>query len=110
MPASLPRARSRGIYVININLISRKHLSSRTSPSALRQLLQGLHRKKPFQNRSTLPSSSVGILGTALGMKGIPDLWSILRNMPIENGSIKDIYPPSIGWDSIIDATDVDIT
>jgi hypothetical protein len=51
------------------------------------------------------PSSSVGILGTALGMEGIPEKWAILRDLPIENIAIKDIYPPIISWDDIIDDT-----
>lgn len=51
------------------------------------------------------PSSVAGILGTVLGMKGIPEKWAILRDLPIENKSIKDIYPESIEWDDILDAT-----
>ena len=51
------------------------------------------------------PSSSVGILGTALGLKGIPDKWKILRNLPIENRAISEIYPALIQWDDIIEAT-----
>ncbi len=51
------------------------------------------------------PSSVAGILGTVLGMKGIPEKWAILRDLPIENNSIKDIYPESIEWDDILDAT-----
>ena len=51
------------------------------------------------------PSSSAGILGTILGLKGIPDKWKILRDLPIENHSIKDIYPTLIQWDDIIEAT-----
>ena len=51
------------------------------------------------------PSSSAGILGTALGLKGIPDKWKILRNLPIENRAISEIYPPMIQWDDIIEAT-----
>jgi hypothetical protein len=51
------------------------------------------------------PSSSVGILGTALGIKGIPDKWKILREVPIENSSIKEIYAKQIQWDEIIEAT-----
>lgn len=51
------------------------------------------------------PSSSVGILGTALGLKGIPDKWKILRNLPIENRAIREIYPPLIQWDDVIEAT-----
>jgi hypothetical protein len=38
-------------------------------------------------------------------MKGIPEKWAILRDLPIENKSIKDIYPKSIDWDNILDAT-----
>ncbi|UCE46659.1 MAG: ADP-ribosylglycohydrolase family protein, partial [Phycisphaerales bacterium] len=51
------------------------------------------------------PSSAVGILGTALGLKGIPSKWKILRDLPIENRAIKDIYPAEIDWDDIIEAT-----
>lgn len=51
------------------------------------------------------PSSSAGILGTILGMQGIPEKWAILRDLPIENRSIKDIYPKSINWDDILNAT-----
>ena len=51
------------------------------------------------------PSSSVGILGTVLGLKGIPDKWKILRDLTIENRSIKEIYPTPIQWDDIIEAT-----
>ena len=51
------------------------------------------------------PSSSAGIMGTALGLKDIPDKWKILRGLPIENRSIKDIYPTLIHWDDIIEAT-----
>jgi len=51
------------------------------------------------------PSTVAGILGTALGMSGIPKKWAIVRDLPIENRSIKDIYPESIAWEDIIDAT-----
>ena len=51
------------------------------------------------------PSSSVGILGTALGLKGIPDKWKILRNLPIENRAIREIHPPLIQLDDVIEAT-----
>ncbi len=51
------------------------------------------------------PSSCAGILGTILGMKGIPDKWAILRDLPIENRSISDIYPEMIDWDDILNAT-----
>ncbi|MBA7540926.1 hypothetical protein ES705_33229 [subsurface metagenome] len=51
------------------------------------------------------PSSCAGILGTVLGMKGIPKKWAILRDMPVDNISIKDIFPRKIDWDDIIDAT-----
>ncbi len=51
------------------------------------------------------PSSSAGILGTALGLKGIPDKWKILRNLPIENRAIREIYPAPIQWDDVIEAT-----
>lgn len=51
------------------------------------------------------PSSSAGILGTALGLEGIPDKWNVLRDVPIENRSIKEIYPAQIPWNDIIEAT-----
>jgi len=51
------------------------------------------------------PSTVGGILGTALGMQAIPEKWAILRDLPIENKSISDIYPPSIAWDDIVAAT-----
>lgn len=58
------------------------------------------------------PSSSAGVMGTVLGMDGIPEKWAILRDLPIDNTSwasggqtIKDIYPNPIYWDDIIDAT-----
>jgi hypothetical protein len=51
------------------------------------------------------PSSCAGILGTILGMRGIPDKWAILRDLPVENNSISDIYPKLIDWDNILNAT-----
>jgi hypothetical protein len=51
------------------------------------------------------PSSSAGIVGTALGLKGIPEKWKILWNLPIENRSIKEIYPRQIQWNEIVEAT-----
>jgi hypothetical protein len=51
------------------------------------------------------PSSCAGIMGTVLGMKAIPEKWAILRDLPIENRSIKDIYPKEIDWVDIINAT-----
>ena len=51
------------------------------------------------------PSTVGGILGTTLGMQGIPEKWSILRDLPIENRSISEIYPPSISWDDILAST-----
>ena len=51
------------------------------------------------------PSSVAGIIGTILGMKAIPEKWAILRNLPIENRAIKDIYPKLIHWDDIINST-----
>jgi hypothetical protein len=51
------------------------------------------------------PSSVAGILGTVLGMDGIPDKWAILRDLPIDNMSISEIYPKSIDWDDIVEAT-----
>jgi hypothetical protein len=51
------------------------------------------------------PSSCAGILGTVLGMKGIPEHWAKLRDLPVENHSISDIYPDMIDWDDILKAT-----
>jgi hypothetical protein len=53
------------------------------------------------------PSSVAGILGTVLGMKGIPAKWAILRDLPIDNIAIKDkdIFPNPIKWDDILNAT-----
>ena len=51
------------------------------------------------------PSSCAGILGTVLGMKGIPEHWAMLRDLPIENHSISEIYPDMIDWDDILNAT-----
>lgn len=52
-------------------------------------------------------SSVAGILGVVLGMKGIPEKWAILRNLPIDNISIpdKEIYSNPIKWDDILNAT-----
>jgi hypothetical protein len=51
------------------------------------------------------PSSVAGILGTVLGMKGIPPKWAILRDLPIDNIAIKEIFPNPIKWDDILNAT-----
>lgn len=51
------------------------------------------------------PSSVGGILGTVLGMKAIPSKWAVLRNLPIENKAIREIYPQSIVWNDIINQT-----
>ncbi|MBW1764976.1 MAG: ADP-ribosylglycohydrolase family protein [Deltaproteobacteria bacterium] len=51
------------------------------------------------------PSSCAGIIGTVLGMRGIPEKWAILRDLPIDNHSIKDIYSETINWDDILSAT-----
>jgi len=51
------------------------------------------------------PSSVAGILGVILGMKGIPAKWAFLRDLPIENIAIKEIYPELINWDDILNAT-----
>jgi hypothetical protein len=51
------------------------------------------------------PSTVGGILGTAMGMKAIPEKWAILRDLPIENTSITEIYPLLIAWDDILGAT-----
>jgi hypothetical protein len=55
--------------------------------------------------RDVNPSSAVGILGTAVGLKGIPGKWKILRDLPIENRAIREIYPAAIEWDDIIEVT-----
>ena len=51
------------------------------------------------------PSSSAGILGTVLGLRGIPEKYGMLRNLPIENVAIKTIYPNPIQWDDILRET-----
>lgn len=51
------------------------------------------------------PSSVAGILGTVLGMKGIPQKWAMLRDLPIDNIAIKEIFPNPILWDDIIKST-----
>jgi len=51
------------------------------------------------------PSTVGGILGTVLGMNAIPEKWAVLRDLPIENRSITEIYPPVIAWDDILSAT-----
>jgi hypothetical protein len=51
------------------------------------------------------PSTVGGILGTTLGMKGIPQKWAFLRDLPIENRSITEVYPQVISWDDILSAT-----
>lgn len=51
------------------------------------------------------PSSAAGILGTVLGLQGIPEKWAMLRDLPIENNSIREIYPAAIEWDDILKAT-----
>lgn len=51
------------------------------------------------------PSSCAGILGTILGLKGIPAKWAILRDLPVENCSIAEIYPEEIDWDNMLKAT-----
>jgi len=51
------------------------------------------------------PSSVAGILGTVSGMKGIPKKWAVLRDLPIENIAVKDIYPNPVKWDDILNAT-----
>ena len=55
------------------------------------------------------PSTVGGILGTVLGMNAIPEKWAVLRDLPIENRSITEIYPPVIAWDDILSAT-VDVS
>jgi hypothetical protein len=51
------------------------------------------------------PSSVAGILGTAMGIDNIPKKWSMIRDLPIKNISIKEIYPDLISWKEIIDNT-----
>lgn len=51
------------------------------------------------------PSSVAGILGTILGMSKIPENWALLRDLPIDNIAIKDIYPKLIDWEKIINQT-----
>jgi hypothetical protein len=51
------------------------------------------------------PSSVAGILGTVLGMKGIPKKFAVLRDLPIVNDAIKEIYPNPMRWDDILSAT-----
>jgi hypothetical protein len=51
------------------------------------------------------PSTVGGILGTTLGMKAIPEKWAFLRDLPIENRSITEVYPPVHTWDDILSAT-----
>ncbi len=58
------------------------------------------------------PSSAAGILGTAIGMKGTPEKWTILRDLPISNlgrgdagPTMREIYPDHLNWDDILDAT-----
>ena len=51
------------------------------------------------------PSNVAGILGTVAGLNGIPEKWRILKDLPIENKAIKEIYPPLMQWDDILDAT-----
>lgn len=57
------------------------------------------------------PSSSAGIVGTVLGMSGIPEKWAILRDKPVSNANwtggqtLSEIYPNPINWDDILAAT-----
>jgi len=51
------------------------------------------------------PSNVAGILGTVMGLNNIPEKWSILKDLPIDNRAIKDIYPAKISWKEIIDNT-----
>jgi hypothetical protein len=48
------------------------------------------------------PSSSAGILGTVLGLSGIPEKYAMLRSLPIDNEAIKTVYPKLIQWDDIL--------
>ena len=66
------------------------------------------------------PSNSVGILGTALGLKDSPKEGRLLRNLPISNLSrdpktekmdkptMGEIYPDYLNWDDVLAST-VDI-
>lgn len=52
------------------------------------------------------PANSAGIIGAVLGMKGIPEKWAILRDLPIKNSVLStDAYPKTISWDDLIDGT-----
>jgi len=51
------------------------------------------------------PSNVTGILGTVLGIDNIPEKWSMLKDLPIDNQAIKDIYPAKLNWKDIIDNT-----
>jgi len=51
------------------------------------------------------PSSVAGILGTARGLKGIPEKWRILRDLPIENIALKTLLPDPIQWDTVLRET-----
>ena len=65
------------------------------------------------------PSSSVGILGTALGLKNAPAEGQFLRDLPINNISwenknnegqkarltMVEIYPEKLNWDDILEST-----
>ena len=57
------------------------------------------------------PSSSAGILATSMGMSGIPEEWTTLRDLTISNTAssggltLKEIYPDPMQWDDIIAAT-----
>ena len=51
------------------------------------------------------PSTVGGILGTVLGMNAIPEKWAVLRDLPIENRSITEIYPAVHSWNDILNAT-----
>ncbi|HPG38075.1 MAG TPA: ADP-ribosylglycohydrolase family protein [bacterium] len=51
------------------------------------------------------PSSVVGILGTVMGLQNIPVKWSILKDLPIDNIAIKEIFPQKIQWNDLIDKT-----
>jgi hypothetical protein len=38
-------------------------------------------------------------------MKGIPKKFAVLRDLPIVNDAIKEIYPNPMRWDDILSAT-----
>ena len=51
------------------------------------------------------PSNVAGILGVVLGVDGIPEKWRLIKDFPIDNRSMNDIYPAKISWHDIIENT-----